>query len=354
MSSYVDTCDTSIFNEIKNLPKVELHLHLEGSVKLDTIVDIAKDLHLPIPYSDDGVTPSKEGVREMFCITTKVENLAAFLDKMWNVQSLFSREVDIERIAYEACENAYINGVRLLELRFSPTFICLSRNNDHSHLTYEIVHNAVMKGINRAENDFDMVVGLIGILDRTVDVSVEEKVFEFYVNHMSDFVGIDMANDEHYSCLPFASIYERARPSFGLTCHAGESTSANSVREAVDYLNVTRIGHGFLSIHDSSVMTILLEKNIHLEICPLSNVLTGSVADIHSHPVKSLMNAGVKISINSDDPGMFDSTILDDYLLLYEHHGFTLEDFRACNMMALQASFIPLEKKEKIRLKYFQ
>jgi adenosine deaminase len=140
---------------------------------------------------------------------------------------------------------------------------------------------------------------------------------------------------------------------FGKTCHAGESTTSQSVHDAVNYLNVTRIGHGFLSIQDENLLQQIITKKIHLEICPVSNIRTGSVKNIAEHPVRSLFDRGVSLSINSDDPGIFDSSIIDDYELCMDYHNFTLQDFYICNQQALQASFLPAQIKENIRLKYF-
>ena len=133
----------------------------------------------------------------------------------------------------------------------------------------------------------------------------------------------------------------------------GESTTSQTVVDAITHLNVTRVGHGFLSIQDDELIQTLIEKSIHLEICPISNLRTGSVKTIAEHPIRTLFDRGVSISINSDDPGIFDSSIIDDYELCMVHYGFTEQDFRKCNLEALKASFLPEEIKQQIFLKYF-
>lgn len=133
----------------------------------------------------------------------------------------------------------------------------------------------------------------------------------------------------------------------------GESTTFETVAEAITHLNVTRIGHGFLSIQDDQLIQTLIKKSIHLEICPISNLRTGSVKSIAEHPIRALFDQGVSLSINSDDPGIFDSSIIDDYELCMVHYGFTVEEFRKCNLEALKASFLPDDVKAKIFLKYF-
>ena len=133
----------------------------------------------------------------------------------------------------------------------------------------------------------------------------------------------------------------------------GESELAASVRESVEYLGVSRIGHGFKSWEDQSVVTLLKERNILLEICPISNVRTGSISSIKDHPVRKLYDAGVKICINTDDNGMFGTSILEDYELMSREFGFEKEDFERCNKWALEASFLPKDIKDRVEAKYF-
>lgn len=339
--------------EIRSLPKVELHFHLEGSIRLSTIVDLCKELDVVVPGVDASDPSNLQPYREHFCAATKVENLFAFIDKFWHIQSLLRRTDILERITYEACVDAYSNGVRLLEIRYSPYFILASHYSDHSHLTMTSVHDAILAGIRRAQSEVDIAVGIIGTLDRSVGAVGEAEVFEFFMSHADDFVGLDIANDERCSCIPFAPLYERARGVLGLTAHAGEATDANSVRDTLTYLRPTRIGHGFRAIQDEAVFTQLLESKVLLEICPMSNVLTGSVESIEAHPVRTIFDRGVPISISSDDSGVFDISILDDYAALAQHHGFTAKEFTACNLAALDASFLPAEVKERVRAKYF-
>jgi adenosine deaminase len=332
---------------------VELHLHLEGAVRLSTIADLCEQLDITVPNNNH---PNLDGHRQMFCITERVQDLGVFLSKMWNVQSLFRNEEIITRVAFECCEDAYLNGVRLLELRFSPTFMMQSVNNDHSHLTIDSIHHAVLAGVRKAESTFDMAIGLIAILDRSRPLEAESAVFDCVMNYRDDYCGIDIANDESYSCVKFQSIYHRAQHvNLGLTCHAGESTNAANVRLTIEALQVNRVGHGYLAANDPEVLQLVLDKGILLEICPISNIRVNSalLSSIADHPVRKLLDAGVKLCINTDDPGMFDSNIVDEYELLVKHHKFTAKEFHLCNLNALDASFLPSAKIDRIRQKYF-
>ncbi len=338
--------------QLQDLPKVELHFHLEGSIRLSTIVELSKRLNVVVPGVGDD-SDDLQPYRTMFCCATKMGSLFEFINKFWHIQSLLCSEDILERISYECVVDSYRNGVRLLEIRYSPTFIAASKYIDHSHMTFDSIHTAILAGIARAQNEFDIQVGLIGTLDRSVDVEIEEKVLDFFLNNSTTVVGLDIANDERCSCIPFAPLYQRASGILGLTCHAGEATIAESVRDSVNYLKVTRIGHGFRALQDDDVVALLLEKNVLLEICPLSNVLTGSVESIAAHPIRELVTRGVKVCINSDDPGVFDINLVDEYEQLVLHHNFTEAEFLQCNINALNASFLPADKVAYVRSKYF-
>lgn len=196
-----------------------------------------------------------------------------------------------------------------------------------------------------------------GILERAMPVEEEamgaELGAKFILDHADTFCGIDVAGDERFSCSKFKRYFEMAKEKgLGLTVHAGEATGPESVWEALQ-LGASRIGHGFKSIQDSLLVHQLVENEITLEICPWSNVLTGSVDSAESHPVRALINKGVHVCISSDDPGVFHHNLLDDYKLLVEHHGFTEHDFKQANLLALEASFLPENIKDKVRHQYF-
>jgi adenosine deaminase len=213
----------------------------------------------------------------------------------------------------------------------------------------------VIEGITKAESLFDISVGIIGVLDRTMAPEHEEEVLDFFIQNKETIIGIDIANDERFSCLPFAPLYKKASEAgLGLTCHAGESTGgAPSVWEAVDGLKVTRVGHGFRAFEDPEVVELLVKREVVLEFCPISNVRTGSVASFEVNPIRGLMDAGVKVCVNTDDPGMFGTDIIDEYEVCVKYYQFTEADFYRCNLDALNSSFLTKEKKDRVREKYF-
>jgi adenosine deaminase len=334
---------------IKQIPKVELHFHLEGSIRLDTLWDISQvygpKFGLP--------TMTKEQARDYFCITEKVPTLTEFIQKFLNTQALLCSYEIMERIAFEACEDTFRNGVVLLEIRYSPDFVVDTFQVDHSHMTMDGVHSAVLKGIERARQVYDIQVGLIGIFDRSRDLPHAQIMLDFYKKHRNDFVGIDVANDELYPLDPFAHCLRELK-SLGLhlTIHAGEAGPPSNILQAIR-LGAERIGHGIRILEDTKVIEFAKQHNVLLEVCPTSNSRTGVVQSYEAHPVRELLEKGLLISISTDDCGIFDSNIIEEYELLRDTFGFTMDEFQAMNLNALHASFLPNDVKSTVFKKYF-
>lgn len=341
-------------DQITLLPKVELHTHLEGSIRITTIAELCQSLNVDMPNTIaelDNVDPLSK-YKQHFCMLENVENLTAFLRKIEAIQQLFISNEIIERIAFEVCEDAYLLGVKLIEIRYSPLFIIGKTESIRSQLTFESVYNAVCAGVAKAQNKYDIAVGLIGILERDIDAESQVTLFKHFCDSPK-ILAVDLANDESFSCVPFARFYQQDSCRLAKTCHAGESTNANSIREAIEHLQVTRIGHGVKCVLDSSVMELVKTQNVHLEICPISNVRTQSVKSMQDHPIRKIYDAGISCSISSDDCSLFGITLVDDYEQLHIYHQFTKEDFLKCNMSALEASFLPSVVKEEVKRKHF-
>lgn len=234
--------------ELRALPKVELHNHLEGMIRISTIVELCNQFQIEVPGYDPSRPDDITAFREKFLGYKKVDNIEVFFNKFWEIQSLLRTEEVIERVAFEACEDCYNDGIRLVEFRYSPSFIARSRYSDHSHFTYESVLAAIKRGFARAQAQYDIAVGLICIIDRSEPFDDEFEVFKFMMAHRDDFVGIDIANSELFPCKPFAPWYQQARAvGLGLTCHSGEASNAESVKITIEELDVTRYAK-FLNI----------------------------------------------------------------------------------------------------------
>lgn len=327
---------------VENIPKIDLHQHLELSVRPSTIRELAPQFGIELP--DD------RSFRDRFIIEQPMRDLGSVLNKFLDTQLLLASEEVLERITFEVCEDAFSNNVRILELRYAPTFI----RYRHTHLSFEQIHNAIVKGAHRAEATFPMAVGLICIIQRILPIAEAEAVTSFAVENKDTFIGLDLAdNEEGFDSKPFSPFFNKAKKAgLGVTVHAGEINTAKSPRyplDAINYLGATRIGHGIQIHRDAEVIKTIIEKNITLEVCVTSNYLTQAfTGGIDAHPIKKLFDAGIKVTINTDDPGIFDTCMNKEYRLIRDHFGFTEADFQTCNQAAFDASFISKEKKSRV------
>ena len=325
---------------LQNLPKVELHRHLELSVRHSSLKELAPQVGIELP--------DEEAFKRHFLITDQMLDLESVLNRFLDTQKMWCSTELIERLTYEVIEDAYKDGIRVFEVRYAPTFIKMG----HDHLSYDSIHEAVVKGVQSAEADFDIAVGLIATLQRILSVDTAASVIDFVIDHKEDFVGVDLADNEvGFDCRPFAKSFLRAKKEgLGITIHSGESNVPEApqfIKNAIDYLGATRIGHGVQAIKDPEIMKYIKQKEVTLELCPTSNWLTLAVETTAAHPFRELMEYGIKTTINSDDPGTFNINLTHEYELLQNEHRFTLEEFEACNMYAAQASFLPSEKIQK-------
>lgn len=300
------------------------------------------------PYAGLELPQNFDAQRDFLLVTAQMKDLGAVLNKFLRAQKLLHSEEILTRLAYEACEDAYNDGVRIMELRYAPSFIA----EGHSTLSFEKIHTALLKGIAMAQKHFPMAVGLICIMQRIKPVAEAERVCDFAIDHKDSFLAVDLAdNEEGFDPKNFAPLFARARKAgLHITVHSGEANTPHSaqwVKDSVEILGAERIGHGIQIIKDQSIMNFIREKGIPLEVCPISNWLTQAFKTHEEHPIRGLIEAGIKVTINSDDPGIFATQLSDDYEVLHRVHGFDIADFEKANDIAAAASFIPLAEKQK-------
>ena len=324
------------------IPKVELHRHIEGALRYATMKEwVVADQLLP-------ASSAEAQFRDFILIDKPVDGLKVFLDKFGLIHRVLSSAARIERMAFEACQDAYAEGVRVLELRYSPVFI----QGDRKRLDFDRIHAAILQGIHAAVKTCPMAVGLIGILGREWDLPTATRVTDFFIANKDTVLGMDLANDEaNYDGKPFAGLFRKARSAgLHLTVHAGESripTSSQSILSALDDLGAKRIGHGVQIYKDPALMEEVARRGVILELCPTSNILTKSISAPEAYPIRQIRAAGVKVCINADDPGVFDYDLNHEYRMLSRLHGLAEADFAAMNRDAFESSFIPAELKKR-------
>lgn len=309
-------------------------------MRWSTVTELARELKI-------NLGPRPALFRDSFLITDKMKDLDSVLKKFLKTQKVLASEEILTRLAYEVCEDAYNDNVVMLELRYAPSFIA----EGHSKLTYNKIHDSLMKGLKMAEKKFGIAVGLIGIIQRNKSVEEATKAMNFFIERKGDYIGVDLAdNEEGFDPKRFASLFQKAKKAgLHITIHSGEAPSPLAgqwILDSIDDLGAERIGHGVQCIHHPGAIGVLKAKKIPLEICPLSNWLTQAFPSFDSHPLRELLDDGVLITLNSDDPGIFSSTLTDDYDIAQRYHRFSLEDFKKINRTAFQASFLPNERKK--------
>lgn len=314
------------------LPKVELHVHLEGAIPLPVVWELIRK------YGGDPEVPDLEALRRRY----RYRDFPHFI-RTWLWQAEYIREYeDFTLIGESVASELARQNVRHAEAFFSPP-------DFHRHgLETGRIAAAVREGLDRAGGtDVALVADLVrnyGAEKAGRTLSELAEVRELGV------IGIGIGgSEERFPPEPFAPVFERARVlGFRTSAHAGEVAGAASIRGALDALRVDRIGHGTRAKEDPALVERLAAEGTPLEMCPVSNVRTGSVPSLEAHPVREYFERGLVVTVNTDDPTMFGTTLAGELRLLHERLGFTREDVRRLQRDAVRASWLPEERKRAL------
>jgi len=326
-------------SSVDKLPKVELHRHLEGAVRPATILDLfRKNCGMFLNASVEDILPEVQ-------IVEADRSLADFLAKFEFFMPCLRSAEDITRITREAIEDCAAEGIVYVELRFSPVFI-----KGLTGLSYVDVVEAALKGAQAV--DSGPIVNFIVIIPQPAGEKAGWDSVRLARDYMSDGItGVDIADDTRV-----LGLEEYVRPlawaranGLGVTVHAGESEGPESVRIAVERLGATRIGHGVRALEDQSVIALLSEKGVLLEVCPTSNVHTGVIAHIDEHPLAELVRRGVAVCINTDDPGISGITLGGEYELAHRILGLSECEIVKMNLDAIEAAFADERQRAGVR-----
>ena len=327
-----------------DIPKTEIHCHLEGAIRTQTIIDTATEYGLQLPaYEADGLDTHVKVYDQMRDLEAVLEAFAIFQN------SIASPEV-VERIAWELFEDAAKQNIKLFEVRFSPDWAF------HGHkLDWDACLDGLLRAQERAEKEFDMAIGYIAITSRSMGPASCVKTVDWAIRHRDHILGIDLADSERdFPLREFIAPVKKAKDAgLKVTIHTGEDTPASFVKETIELTDPDRIGHGIHAIEDIQVVELIKRREITLEVNPWSNYLTNSVRTIEEHPLKQLFDLGVKVTINSDDPEVLETNMNNEYRIAHEILGMSMDDIASCNRYAYEASFIPEETKKRIWEKYF-
>jgi adenosine deaminase len=333
--------DSELWQTLWAWPKIELHRHLEGSIRLPTLIEVAREYDITLPAYD------VEQLRPHVQVTDEDEaTFAVFLSKFSVLRQFYCSLDIVRRITREAIEDAAQDNIRYMELRFTPHALA-----QQSGLPYADVIGAVTEETQRAEKDFKTRVRLIVSVNRHESVDIATQVLDavLALNH-GVVVAMDLAGQEpDYSAHPFRPVFERAKEAgLHLTIHAGEWKGAENVRDAIEVMGAERIGHGVRAIEDERVVRLITERGITLEVCPISNLHSGVVSQPQHHPLLDLANLAVSTTINTDDPSLSNTTLTDELALAHTGLGMSLGMVKTNILNAARAAFLP--EPERIAL----
>ena len=330
--------------DLKAVAKVDLHRHLEGAIRLQTLIDLYRDAGAPLPES----TP--EDLARRAQVLRPMDSLEAVLAVFGVAQRAFFDPEATERIAYEAVEDLANDGVRLAELRFSPHFLCAPNDLD-----WDEAMAAIARGVERASREHDVAVGLIAIVSRNYGMESAERTVAFALRNRERLAGFDLAGDER--AYPPSMYVDALAPiadaGIPLTAHYGESGGPQFPKEAIEALGALRLGHGVSVAWDPEVTALARDRGVALEMCPTSNVRTHAVATIAEHPARALLDEGVRVTINTDNPGLFAIDLTQELEACRDDLGFTDDELRRVTQNALDASFVDDKVKADVRDRHF-
>lgn len=326
--------------QLHGLPKVDLHRHLEGSLRIQTLAEIAQKHGINLPSYDI------ESLRPFVTVTDERPDFHRFLEKFRLLRRFYPTREAVERITYEAVADAAADNVRYLELRFNPMAQARAQG-----FSLEQVTAWVCNAVAQAQRDLGVRVGLIMQIGRDESLEAASEMVDVALAYRDKGIfGLDLAGDEvRFPARGFAEVFRRARQEgLSVTIHAGEAAGAQNVREAIELLGAQRIGHGLRTVENSEIVRLVRDRGVTLEICPTSNLQTGAVRRLGQHPLTDLMTLGLRVTINTDDPSISDTTLTDEYMVVMLTMGTTLEQIKRTIITAAEGAFLPLDEKKEL------
>lgn len=322
-----------------HLPLIDLHRHLDGNVRLETILDLGRQHNLSLPAWD------VDGLRPYVQVTEPQPGILAFFTKFEWMRRVLVDYAACQRVAYENVGDARQEGLNYVELRFSPWFMA-EANDLHPTGVVE----AVCDGIAQGQRDFGLRTNLIGIISRTYGPQVAWKELNALLSQRDAITALDLAGDEiNFPGGLFAEHFRTARQAgWQVTAHAGEADGPSSIWQAIQELGARRIGHGLRAVDDPVLLDYLAENGIGIESNLTSNVQTSSTPDYASHPMRLFMEHGILTNLNTDDPGISNIDLAYEYEVAAPAAGLSPEMIRRSQHNALEMAFLTSEDKQSL------
>ncbi|MEX2162602.1 MAG: adenosine deaminase [Anaerolineales bacterium] len=324
------------------LPLIDLHRHLDGSIRLQTILDLGRQHNIELPAWD------LESLRPFVQVTEPQPGIMKFIEKFkWMIAVLVDEDACF-RVGYESVLDARAEGIDYIESRFSPSFMARGHGLDPAG-----VAQAVAAGVRQGARETGVRANLIGILSRHFGAEDAMRELRALLSCRDEFVALDLAGDEaNFPGQLFVEHFRLAREAgWQVTVHAGEAAGAESIWQAVLDLGATRIGHAVRALDDPALIDYMIAHHIGVEANLTSNVQTSTVPSYAAHPLRRLLEAGVLATINTDDPGISNITLPHEYEVAAPKAGLTPQQIRQIQQNALELAFISEAEKQALRSK---
>jgi adenosine deaminase len=321
---------------IKSLPKAELHCHLDGSMRVETILDIAKKEKVKLPTFDF------KQLKNILAVGMDCKSLEEYLRPFDITAQVLQTEEALYRATYELAEDAASENVWYLEIRFAPLW------HIKKGLALTKVVEAVIRGARAAEKDFDIKIGIILCGIRHTSPEDTYKVAEIAVAYKNrGVVGFDLAGAEKDFPAKdhVEAFYLIINNNINTTAHAGEAYGPESISQALHYISANRIGHGTRLREDGDLLNYVNDHRIPLEMCITSNIQTKAVERVEDHPLKFYFDLGLRVTLNTDNRLISDVTLTDEYMLAIEKLGFTADDIKYLILNGFKSAFLPFHEK---------
>ena len=323
---------------LRRLPKAELHCHLDGSLRPETMLDLAREKGVTMPAADP------DALREYMTVSD-ARNLEEYLERFAITLSVMQADAALERVAYELAEDAARDGVRYIEVRYAPVL------NVREGLSLEQAVEAPLRGLARAERELGIMGRVIVTAIRSMSPDVSQELAELAVAYRHrGVVGFDLAGGElGHPARAHASAFEYARShDLACTCHAGEGDGPESVRQAVHQCGAHRLGHATRLIEDTSLTDYCNDHRITLEICLTSNVQTRVAPSYALHPFREYFDRGLNVVLNTDNRLMSGVTLTDEYVHASQSLAFTFDELTRVALNGFESCFLPYEERERL------
>ena len=324
---------------LQRLPKVELHCHLDGSLRIPTILDLAKQDKVILP------TSNSDKLSKLLVIGKTRGSLEDYIKRFNITLSVMQTPAALRRTTYELIEDVAKENVRYIEIRYSPIL------HTKKGMSLGESVEAVRKGLERGRKDFGVESGIIVCGIRNISAAASLKLADLTVRYKNKgVVGFDLAGaEENFPAKDHQeAFYMILNNNINATIHAGEAFGPTSIHQAIHHCGAHRIGHGTRLKENKDLMNYVNDHRITLEICLTSNWQTRSIRSLKYHPLKYYYDQGIRVTLNTDNRLMSGTTLTKEFFLAHKLFGFKLHDFREMIIMAMKSAFLPYAERKKM------